>query len=122
MNIDLEFHFEYCHCEKLNYLIGALFAYKGMLVLFGLFLAYESRNVRYLFINDSHYLNIATYMVVIVVGIGAPLSLVLSKNLFLDPAYGLAVLTIVTSSVAGLLILYVPKVRGGLTHDMCIHH
>ena len=80
-----------------------------MLVLFGLFLAYESCNVHYYFINDSHYFTIATFVVVIVVGIGAPLSLVLSQNLFIDPSYGLAVFTITSSVVAGLLIVYVPK-------------
>lgn len=110
IDADLEFHFEYCYCEKFNYLIGTIFAFKGMLVLFGLFLAYESRNANYHFINDSHYLSIATFVVVILVGIGAPLSLVLSQNLFVDPSYGLVMFTITSSVMAGLLILYIPKV------------
>ena len=102
--------FEKCACENFNYLIGALYVYKGLLVVFGLFLAYESRNVKYYFINDSRFTSIAIYIVVIVVGIGAPLSLVLSEHLFIDPAYSLTVVMIVTATMSCLLIIFIPKV------------
>ena len=102
--------FEKCACENFNYLIGALYVYKGLLVVFGLFLAYESRNVKYYFINDSRFTSISVYIVVIVVGIGAPLSLVLSEHLFIDPAYVLTVVMVITSTIACLLILFIPKV------------
>ena len=78
--------------------------------MFGLFLAYESRNVKYRFINDSRFGSIAMYIVVILIGIGAPLSLVLSENNFVDATYGLAIFMIVASSLACLLIIHIPKV------------
>ena len=105
--------YEKCECDNFNYLIGALYVYKGLLVVFGLFLAYESRNVKYYFINDSRFVSIAMYIVVIIVGIGAPLSLVLSEHLFIDPAYALAVLMVILATMSCLLILFIPKVRSG---------
>ena len=102
--------FEECHCDNYGYLIGALYVYKGLLVVFGLFLAYESRNVKYFYINDSRFVSITMYIVVILVGIGAPLSLVLAVHYFIDAAYALAVFMIVGACMSCLLILYVPKV------------
>lgn len=103
--------YEKCDCRSFNYLIGALYVYKGLLVVFGLFLAYESRNVKYYYINDSRFVSIAMYIVVIVVGIGAPLTLVLSQHLFINPAYALAVLMVIMATMSCLLILFIPKVR-----------
>ena len=102
--------FEYCYCENFSYLIGALYVYKGLLVIFGLFLAYESRNVKYFYINDSRFVSIAMYIVVILIGISAPLSLVLSVEWFIDAAYAVAVVMIVLSCLCCILVLYIPKV------------
>ena len=102
--------FEVCKCDHFGYLIGALYVYKGLLVVFGLFLAYESRNVKYFYINDSRFVSITMYIVVILVGIGAPLSLVLAALYATDAAYEVAVLTIITACFCTLSILYIPKV------------
>lgn len=102
--------YEQCFCDNYGYLIGALYVYKGLLVVFGLFLAYESRNVKYFYINDSRFVSITMYIVVILVGIGAPLSLVLAVHFFIDAAYMLAVLMIIAACISCLLILYIPKV------------
>ena len=80
-------------------------------MVFGLFLAYESRNVKYYYINDSRFVSIAMYIVVILVGIGAPLSLVLAVHFFTDAAYGLAVFMVIASALSCMLIIFVPKVR-----------
>lgn len=88
-------------------------------MIFGLFLAYESRNVKYHYINDSRFVSISVYIVVILVGIGAPLSLVLAVHFFIDPAYGLAVFMIIVSCMACLLIIYVPKVSTSYTYMYC---
>ena len=111
--------YEVCRCDNFGYLIGALYVYKGLLVVFGLFLAYESRNVKYVYINDSRFISIAMYIVVIVVGIGAPLSLVLSVHFFINPAYGLAVFMVILATMSCLLILFIPKV-GGAGTNRCI--
>ena len=110
---DTTLEYEKCSCEYFPYFVGTLYVYKGLLVVFGLFLAYESRNVKYFFINDSRFVSIATYFVVIIIGISAPLSLVLAEQYFIDPAYGLSVSMIVLACTICLLVLYVPKVRVG---------
>ncbi len=102
--------YEYCDCDNFSYLIGALYVYKGLLAIFGLFLAYESRNVKYFYINDSRFISISMYIVIILIGIGAPLSLVLAGERFIDPAYCVAVCMIIIACSSCLLILYVPKV------------
>ena len=103
---------ELCRCDNFSYLIGSLYVYKGLLVVFGLFLAYESRNVKYIHINDSRFVSVAMYIVVILIAISAPLSLVLAEqNFIIDPAYAIAVLLIVLTCMSCLMILYVPKVE-----------
>jgi cation transport ATPase len=79
-------------------------------VVFGLFLAYESRNVKYECINDSRFVSIAMYIVVILIGVGALLSLVLSDRYIIDAGYIIAVSMIVIACMCALLILYIPKV------------
>ena len=111
---DLTLEFEICKCDHFGFLIGALYLYKGLLTICGLFLAYESRNVKYFYINDSRFVSITMYIVVILIGIGAPLSLVLAVHYANDAAYEVAVLTIITACFSTLSILYVPKVSLGL--------
>ena len=104
------YKYEECECDHFLYLIGSLYAYKGLLVVFGLFLAYESRNVKYIHINDSRFVSVAMYIVVILIAISAPLSLVLAEQKLIDHAYIIAVLMIFLACLSCLLILYVPKV------------
>ena len=107
---DLTLQYEICKCDHFGFLIGALYIYKGLLTICGLFLAYESRNIKYFYINDSRFVSITMYIVVILVGIGAPLSLVLAVHYFINAAYGVAALTIITTCFSTLSVLYIPKV------------
>ena len=59
------------------------------------------------------------YIVVILVGIGAPLSLVLAEHFFIDPAYGLAVFMIIAACMSCMLIIFVPKVGALLLELLC---
>ena len=102
--------YEKCDCDNFSYLIGVLYVYKGLLVVFGLFLAYESRNVKYQYINDSRFVSISMYIVVILIVISAPVSPVLADRNIVDPSYIVAVSMIVIACVSCLLILYIPKV------------
>lgn len=52
---------EYCQSEQMNIFVGVIYAYKGMLLIFGAFLAWETRNVSIPALNDSKhvgYINI----------------------------------------------------------------
>ena len=89
--------------------------YKGLFTICSLLLAYESRNVKYFYINDSRFVSTTIYIAVILVGIGAPLSLVLAVHYFISAAYAVAVFTIITACISSLLMLGIPKVN-------CVYH
>ncbi|KAK3798652.1 hypothetical protein RRG08_001274 [Elysia crispata] len=53
-------------CYQLSSMIGALyprvvFGYKGILLIFGIFLAYKTQSVRLKQVNDSRFVGIGTY-------------------------------------------------------------
>lgn len=45
-----------CEVNNITVWLGLLYSYKGILLLFGLFLAWETRNVKIPALNDSHYI------------------------------------------------------------------
>jgi hypothetical protein len=44
---------------------GVVFSYKGILLLFGILLAYETRNVKVIQVNDSRFVGMSIYNVVV---------------------------------------------------------
>jgi gamma-aminobutyric acid type B receptor len=61
-----------------------MYAYKGLQLVLGLFLAYETRSVKLKQINDSRLVGMAIYNVVILCMITAPVILVIG-NFRSDP-------------------------------------
>ena len=61
-------------------LAGILYAYKGLQLVLGLFLAYETRSQKVRQINDSRLVGMATYNVVILCLITAPVMLVIGAQ------------------------------------------
>ncbi|KAK3753692.1 hypothetical protein QZH41_013134 [Actinostola sp. cb2023] len=55
MNLDVEmiYQIEYCESAEMYQWLGILFGYKGLLLLFGAFLAWETRKVTITALNDS---------------------------------------------------------------------
>ena len=64
----------------LSLCLGIMYAYKGLQLLYGLFLAYETRAVKLKEINDSRLVALAIYNVVILCMITAPVILVIGKS------------------------------------------
>ena len=54
-----------CHSEHLDKWMGALYAYKGLLLIFGMYMAWETRNVKIPALNDSQYIGMNIYNVVL---------------------------------------------------------
>ena len=93
-----------CDCEHLTTWLGCLHAYKGLLLVIGLFLAWETRNVSFPALNDSKQIGISVYNVVLCASIAAPLELALSQqNVNVSFALTGAVINICTSFSLGLL-------------------
>ena len=47
---------EHCESKRLSYWLGAVYAFKGFLLVFGVFLAWETRGVTIPALNDSRYI------------------------------------------------------------------
>jgi len=52
-----------CHSEHLQKWMGTFYAYKGLLLLFGVYMAWETRNVKIPALNDSQYIGFNVYSV-----------------------------------------------------------
>ena len=51
--------------ENIFFIVGVIFGYKGILLLFGIFLAYETRSVKLKPVNDSRFVGMSIYNVVV---------------------------------------------------------
>lgn len=72
---------EYCESKHQEVWTALILGYKCLLLVFGLFLAYESRNLKLRFVNDSRFVCMAIYNVGIVALVTGPVvSLLLSSQ------------------------------------------
>uniref|UniRef100_T1KDL7 G-protein coupled receptors family 3 profile domain-containing protein n=1 Tax=Tetranychus urticae TaxID=32264 RepID=T1KDL7_TETUR len=85
---------ERCDANLVWYCI--LFGYKGLLLLFGLFLAYETRSVKLKRLNDSRLVGMSIYNVVILCMITGPVSLVIVNHV--DAHFAFITFTIIFCS------------------------
>ena len=53
------------NCQYVFFFSGVVFGYKGILLLFGIFLAYETRSVKLKLVNDSRFVGMSIYNVVV---------------------------------------------------------
>lgn len=87
-----------------------LLAYKGLLLLIGLFFAFETRKVKLRHINDTKLLGLSV-VVFIVLGIALTAVGFLLEE-FVDVYYGLIGIMILMGNFAVLCILFIPKLYG----------
>ncbi|CAB3996723.1 gamma-aminobutyric acid type B receptor subunit 2-like isoform X1, partial [Paramuricea clavata] len=99
-----------CECTHRTKLLGALYGYKGILVLFGVFLAWETRNVTIPALNDSKYIGMSVYNVVILSAIGATVSMVLKRTIYYELLHVLVSAVVVFSTTVTLTMVFAPKV------------
>lgn len=62
---DIKFQPMLEHCEANLIWYGVVFGYKGLVLLFGLFLSYETRSVKMKQLNDSRLVGMSIYNVVV---------------------------------------------------------
>uniref|UniRef100_A0AAQ5WZX6 Gamma-aminobutyric acid type B receptor subunit 1 n=1 Tax=Amphiprion ocellaris TaxID=80972 RepID=A0AAQ5WZX6_AMPOC len=95
------------HCS-LSLPLGVVYGYKGLLLLLGIFLAYETKSVSTEKINDHRAVGMAIYNVAVLCLITAPVTMILSSQQ--DASFAFASLAIVFSAYITLVVLFVPKV------------
>uniref|UniRef100_A0A158PBE8 Gamma-aminobutyric acid type B receptor subunit 2 n=1 Tax=Angiostrongylus cantonensis TaxID=6313 RepID=A0A158PBE8_ANGCA len=85
-----------------------LYAVKGILMILGCFLAWETRHVNVPALNDSKYIGMSVYNVVVMSTIGLAISVILQERV--NEAFALSCFFIIFSTTLTLCLVFVPKV------------
>lgn len=93
-----------------------LYIYKGLLLIFGVYMAWETRNVKIPALNDSRYIGMNVYNVVMMSVLAVTLSNILSHQPTL--AYVLESTFMLISTTITLCLLFVPKVSSKQLSDV----
>jgi gamma-aminobutyric acid type B receptor len=99
-----------CTSRYENYFLITTCASKGLLLIFGIFLAWETRNIEIKALNDSKYIGISVYNVVILSVVGVILATVMSGSEYYNVYLALMSLVVILCTAATLGIVFVPKV------------
>ncbi|XP_041469544.1 uncharacterized protein LOC121419238 isoform X1 [Lytechinus variegatus] len=104
----LQPYVKYCHSTYQTYWLVVMYIYKGILLLFGTFLAWETRKVKIPALNDSKLIGISVYNVFILCAIGVGVSYALRTEpaaLFIFLSFVVLFCTTIT-----LGVVFVPKI------------
>ncbi|CAK9296377.1 unnamed protein product, partial [Gordionus sp. m RMFG-2023] len=109
INSDIEelFVIEHCTSHYLNIWMAILCAYKGVLMLFGCFLAWETRHVTIPALNDSKYIGISVYNIMLLCIVGSAVSFVLKNEQ--STSFLLLSIFIMLGTTITLCLVFVPK-------------
>ncbi|KAK7466024.1 hypothetical protein BaRGS_00037425 [Batillaria attramentaria] len=91
-----------------EYWLGAMLVYKGLLLLFGLFLAWETRKIQVEALNDSKYIGMCVYNMAVVCIVGVPVSFLINNDYYVGN-YAISCLFIILGDTITLCFVFVPK-------------
>ncbi|ELU13608.1 hypothetical protein CAPTEDRAFT_204049 [Capitella teleta] len=116
-NIDLLYipQLSKCQSQHLIKWLGAFYTYKGLLLLFGVYMAWETRHVKIPALNDSQYIGMNIYNVVL-----SSVTVVALSTLLTDkPTLSYTVISaLILLSTTGLLaLLFLPKIYAIYKHN-----
>lgn len=94
--------------ESQNNNPGLIYGFKGLILVFGLFLAYETRSMKVKQINDSRYVGMSIYNVVVLCLITAPVAMVIASQQ--DASFVFMSLAVIFCCFLSMLLIFVPKV------------
>ncbi|XP_022110740.1 gamma-aminobutyric acid type B receptor subunit 2-like [Acanthaster planci] len=100
----------FCTSKYMSYFTGAIYTAKGILLAFGIFLAWETRKITVSSLNDSKYIGMSIYIVAIFLAIVLPL-----LNLHVvrqDVTLNFAILgsAIIIANTTVLCLVFIPKI------------
>eukprot|EP00106_Octopus_bimaculoides_P003315 XP_014770757.1 PREDICTED: flocculation protein FLO11-like [Octopus bimaculoides] len=99
---------ESCASDYMTIWMGLIYAYKGLLLVIGCFLAWETRHVSIPALNDSKYIGMSVYNVVIMCTCGAAVSIIIKDKP--TSAFIIIGLFIIFCTTITLCLLFVPKI------------
>ncbi|KAK3720465.1 hypothetical protein RRG08_058354 [Elysia crispata] len=91
-----------------------VFGHKGILLIFGIFLAYETLRVRLKQVNDSRFVGMSIYNVVRLCIITAPISLIFGNQE--NMTFDFVSLTVALCSILSMSLIIVPEMKEILQH------
>lgn len=91
--------------------LSVLFVYKGILLIVGVFLAFETRNVKIRHLNDSRLIGMSVYGIVVLSIALAAVGILLESNV--DAFYAVVGLMVMLGNTSLLCLIFIPKVRCG---------
>lgn len=96
-------------CSSKSYAwMGVIMAVKGLLLLFGAFIAVETRNIKMNLLNEAKEIALTIYTVLVLAGIGVPINFVVEKNI--DFKYGVTSTFVILGTTVMLAACLFPKV------------
>ncbi|OQV25760.1 Gamma-aminobutyric acid type B receptor subunit 1 [Hypsibius exemplaris] len=107
-DVEYEPLLEQCVSTNDTIWMGVIFAYKGLFLIFGLFLAYETRSVKIKELNDSRFVGMSIYNVVVLCIITAPVTLIINKQH--NAKFAFVALSIMFCCFLSMGVIFVPKV------------
>lgn len=99
---------ELCQSEHHEVWTGIITGYKCLLLVFGLFLTYESRNLKLRFVNDSRFVGLAIYNVAILSLATGPVVTLLIRTQA-DANFAFVSVTVLLCTYISLGLIFVPK-------------
>ncbi|KAG5676270.1 hypothetical protein PVAND_006118 [Polypedilum vanderplanki] len=113
---DVKIRPELEHCESENNAVwlGVMYGFKGLILVFGLFLAYETRSIKVKQINDSRYVGMSIYNIAVLCLITAPVAMVIASQQ--DASYAFVALAVIFCCFLSMLLIFVPKVIEVMRH------
>jgi gamma-aminobutyric acid type B receptor len=105
-DVKIQPQLEHCDANLIWYCI--IFGWKGLLMIFGLFLAYETRSAKVRLINDARFVGMSVYNVVILCAITGPVSLVISNQV--NAHFAFIAFTIFFCCFMSMALVFIPKI------------
>lgn len=100
----------HCHLHGYGVYFGAvLVGYKCILLVFGCFLATQTRHIKAKFFNDTKYIVISIYCVSMIVIIGFPIAIFMLLGLYIFISYLSVTIAVIGMSSVISCVVFVPK-------------
>ena len=115
-NIFLKEVFVGCSCKHETKFMIVLYCYKGLLLIFGFFLTWQTRYAKFKIRNESKDIAMAIYNVVATSVIGVICVTILARTTKHDAMYAVVAASIWLCTTTTLFLTFVPKVSLSLTH------
>ncbi|XP_077866298.1 gamma-aminobutyric acid type B receptor subunit 2-like [Saccoglossus kowalevskii] len=100
-----------CDSIYFTYWMAFIYIYKGILILFGIFLAWETRKVEIPGLNDSRQIGFSVYNVMVMSVLGVTITSVLDLQQ-IDIRYSIVAVCIIVCTSTTLALVFVPKIWG----------